>query len=308
MQLPVAGVVPVLETPFHDDGEVDRDGFARMVRAVVGAGVAGVMFPGFASEFASLTDEERDDLTVMLLELTAHVPGLTRVISIPDHATVVAVRRGRRAIELGADAVNILPPYRLATGRNAVRSHIVAIARAVAPHPVVLQYAPLLTGTALDAESIAAMAAEVTNLVEVKVESTPPGALIAELRAQTPSIPSAVGNAGVHLIDALRRGAAGVQPGCSFPEIYLRIWELWHAGDEGAATALHGRLLPYISYWMQSIDLVIAAEKHISMRRGWFASDHCRAPARGLDEEERRMVDRFLAEFADLLGTSPLRE
>ncbi len=134
----------------------------------------------------------------------------------------------------------------------------------------------------------------------MKVESAPPGQLIAQL-ASTTGLSSVVGYAGVQLPDALRRGAVGVQPGCSFVELYLRVWELWQAGEVDDALELHGRMLPYLSYWMQGIELMIAAEKRISMLRGLIASEHCRAPARALDDEERAMIDRFLGEFAELL-------
>ena len=62
-----------------------------------------------------------------------------------------------------------------------------------------------------------------------------------------------------------------------------------------------GRLLPYISYWMLDTELIIAAEKLISVRRGLFADPYCREPAHRLDAEEIRMVDRFLAEFEAML-------
>lgn len=68
-----------------------------------------------------------------------------------------------------------------------------------------------------------------------------------------------------------------------------------------SALALHRALLPYLSYWMQHVELIIAAEKAISVRRGWFTSDHCRAPGWTLDAEERAMVGRFMAEFEEYL-------
>ncbi|MFJ2740264.1 hypothetical protein ACIO3O_11400 [Streptomyces sp. NPDC087440] len=46
------------------------------------------------------------------------------------------------------------------------------------------------------------------------------------------------------------------------------------------------------------MELIVAAEKEISVRRGWFGSAHCRAPGHRLDEEELRMIDRFCVEFA----------
>lgn len=297
----VRGVSPVLEVPFTGEGAVDVDGFQRVVANVLGTGVASVMFPGFASEFYKLTDEERGLLRDVLLVRTRHRPDVAAIIAIQDHATYSAVRRAVDAVEAGADLVNLLPPRFLAPRAAAVDAHIRAVVGAVAPTPVVLQHAPGLTGVSLDAGSIAAIARDHPNLRVVKVESSPPGALIAELAEATPSLPALVGYAGLHLPDAVRRGAAGVQPGCSFTEIYQALWSGLKSGEDTTAQHLYRRLLPYLSYWMQDVELIIAAEKLISVRRGWFSSPHCRAPSYRLDAEETRMVEYFLTEFGAYL-------
>jgi len=299
----VTGVCPVLETPFDREGDVDIASFEALIDHHLRAGVRSVMFPGYASEFHKLTDEERSALTAVLLSRTGEVPGFTAVISIPDHATRVAVKRAREAARQGAAAVNVLPPHLLGPSADAVREHIAAVAEAVSPTPVILQYAPAQTGTALDASSIARIADAAPNLVQVKVESTPPGSLISALGRADPGLSSLVGYGGVQLIDALRRGAVGVQPGSSFPELYLRIWQDWHRGDTEAAETLHARLLPYLSYWMQSVELIIAAEKRISLLRGIIRTDVCRAPYRELDVHESASIDRFLVEFERELVT-----
>ncbi|MFK3677429.1 dihydrodipicolinate synthase family protein [Microbacterium sp. NPDC090218] len=296
----VEGVCPVVETPFTADGRIDVTSFRTLIRSLADAGVRNVMYPGFASEYYKLTDLERDELTTVLLE-EAHAHGILVVISVPDHATTVAVERARRAVEQGADMINILPPHAQGPSAPAVRAHIGAVLDAIGSTPAILQYAPAQTGTALDATIIAGLAATSPNLVQVKVESVPPGQLISALREAAPELSCVVGYAGVQLIDALRRGAVGVQPGSSFPEIYLAVWDAWSRGDREEAAALHARLLPYISYWMQSVELIIAAEKRISAHRGILATAICRAPARELDHEEQEMITRFLAEFDDLL-------
>ncbi|MEV6105227.1 dihydrodipicolinate synthase family protein [Streptomyces sp. NPDC051940] len=293
----IRAVCPVLEVPFHADGSLDPGGFDRVLDAVLSTGVTSVMFPGYASEFHKLTAAERELLTRRLLTVTRGIEGFTAVVSVADHATVVAVDSARRAADLGAGALNLLPPHLLSPSADAVRDHLATVLAAVDPLPVVLQYAPAQTGTALDAAAIDALAAEHANLRYVKVESAPPGRLIEALR-----LPALVGYAGLQLPDALRRGAVGVQPGCSFTELYVRIWELWHRGDEVGALGLHTALLPYLSYWMQHVELIVAAEKEISVRRGWFGSAHCRAPGWRLDRRELGMVDRFMAEFGGLLG------
>ncbi|WP_406348551.1 dihydrodipicolinate synthase family protein [Streptomyces sp. NBC_00144] len=297
----VRGVSPVLEVPFRDNGDLDPEGFTTVVDRVLATGVSSVMFPGFASEFHKLDDGERELLTGMLLDRTREEPGVAAIVSVPDHATRHAVAQAESAAERGADALNVLPPHFLGPSREAVLTHVRAVLAAVDPLPVVVQYAPAQTGTALDAPTLHQLAAEHANLRWVKVESAPPGRLIAALAAGTRPLPALVGYAGLQLPDALRRGAVGVQPGCSFTELYVELWRRWEAGDEDGCVALHTRMTPYLSYWMQSVELIVAAEKEISVRRGWFGSAHCRAPGYRLDQEELRMINRFCAEFADLL-------
>lgn len=302
----VRGVSPVLEVPFTGNGGLDVDGFNRVVRHVLSAGVTAMMFPGFASEFHKLSDAERDLLRDELLQHTRERKDVAAIISVPDHATRLAVEHAVAAVERGADVINVLPPHFLQPGPGAVVAHLAAVLHAVVPVPVIVQYAPGQTGTALDAGTLADLARQHSNLTMVKVESTPPGRLIAALAAQQPALPAMVGYAGVQLPDAVRRGAIGVQPGCSFIEIYVSIWQHFSNGDEAAALALHGRLLPYLSYWMQHVELIVAVEKLVSKRRGLIGSAHCRSPAYELDAHETAMVDRFLHEFGPMLAEVPL--
>ncbi|GAA1551561.1 dihydrodipicolinate synthase family protein [Kribbella sancticallisti] len=300
----VRGVSPVLAVPFTESGEVDYGGFDRVVRYVLSTGVTSMMFPGFASEFHKLSEDERWQLTEILLSQTRSRPDVAAVIAVQDHATQLAARRARTAVDAGADLINLLPPHFLSPSRRALVQHIEAVLDSVDPVPVVLQYAPVETGTVLDADVIGQIQAKHPNLRLVKVESSPPGPLIAELAARTPPLLAVEGYAGVQLPDAVRRGAVGTQPGCSVTEVYVDIWRRLTSPDPAEVESgfeLHRRLLPYISYWMLDTERIIAAEKVISVRRGLFVSAYCREPAHRLDAEEIRMIDRFLADFTDLL-------
>jgi len=297
----ISGLIPVLETPFTASGALDLDGFQVVIDRQLEAGVDGLMFPGFASEFSKLSDAERDELEAALLARTRE----TRVLgiaSVPDHGTRNAVLRVERAIGRGADAINVLPPYFLAPSGPEVLAHVSAVLEAAGAVPVIVQLAPALTGSAISARDLDRLAGEHDNLVAVKVESVPPGPVVTALGQLPHALPGLVGYAGLHLIDALRRGASGVQPGCSFPELYRRILDAWHEGDPVHAEALHSRLVPFLSYWMQSVELVIQVEKTISHRRGWISSDYCRKPGRPLDEFERATIDRFMTLLESPLG------
>lgn len=299
---PVQGVCPVVETPFTSDESVDLDSFEQLLCHLRRAGATAVMLPGFASEFYKLSDAERSLLVTAAARAADAGSGPAVIASIAEHATRLAVSRASELVSLGVAGLNLLPPYQQGPDAASVIEHIASVCRAAAPLPVVLQYAPVQTGTALDATTIKQLAAEHPNLAQVKVEAVPPGAVISALASQPQPLPAAVGYAGVQLIDALRRGAVGVMPGCSFTELYVEIWNSWEHGDRAQAERLHRRLLPYISYWMQSVELIVAAEKRISQLRGLISSEVCRAPRRQLDQEELSMIDRFLEEFANELS------
>lgn len=292
----LAGVLPVLAVPFHPDGRLDVEGFDAVWDLVRDAGADGALLFGLASEFYKLSDAERRELQRRFLDAPRPVATAPRVISVTAHATHLAVAQAEAAVADGADAINVLPPYFLGPSPSEVRAHLEAVLTAVAV-PVVVQYAPAQTGTSLSAELLREIATRHPHLTTVKVESQPPGRMVTELGRAEPRLTAIVGYAGLQLPDAVRRGAVGVQPGCSFTELYVRLWGYHRTGDVDAFAALHGRLLPYLSTWMQQVEYIIQVEKTILLRRGIIASDHCRRPGWDLDREESRLIDRFLAEF-----------
>ena len=113
-----------------------------------------------------------------------------------------------------------------------------------------------------------------------------------------------VGYAGVQMPDVLARGAAGIQPGCSFAEVYVELWRRWQS-DRPGFHSLHAQLLPYISYWMQGVELIVKAEKTILKRRGLIATDYCRSPAYALDGREAQQIEQFISEFAYFWEVKP---
>lgn len=299
-----SGVLPVLAMPFTRAGDIDLDGFDAMCIHVLDAGVDGALLFGLASEFYKLSDAERAELRRRFVAAAASREHLTSTVSVTSHATWLAVAEARAAVADGAGSINLLPPHFLTPSLSDLVAHLEAVLSAVEV-PVVVQYAPSQTGTSLSADVLRSLAREHPNLTTVKVESQPPGRFVAELAAGEPRLAAIVGYAGLHLPDAVRRGAVGVQPGCSFVELYVELWAHHLAGRAEAFEDLHRRMLPYLSTWMENVELIIQVEKTILLRRGLIASDVCRRPGWQLDTEESAMIDRFLAEFDDELGPRP---
>ncbi|MCA0295154.1 MAG: dihydrodipicolinate synthase family protein [Actinobacteria bacterium] len=299
-----SGVIPVLEVPFHPDESIDVDGFASVVRHTIDAGADAVMFAAFASEFLKLSPGERADMERELLGICAPV-GFPVVISVQQHATRLASAATASAVAAGASAINLLPPHQLRVGASQLRHHLTEVLTAAGDAPVILQYAPAETGTALDLEAVARTAEEFPNLWGVKVDASPAGPTIDALQGIAARIGrpfgATVGYAGLHLVDCVARGATAVQPGCSFTEIYVALWRELTAADPSEGVRLHRDVLPYLNHWMQSVELIVAVEKEISRRRGWFAASTVRQPGVALDDREHRRIDAFLAEFSPLL-------
>lgn len=296
----IVGICPVLAVPFTADGAVDEPGFNRIVEHVLSTGVTAVTLFGLASEFHKLSDLERVQLRSRFLGATRDRPEVTAIVSVTDHATELAVARAQEAEAEGAGAINLLPPHFLRPSPGQLRRHVEAVLTSVAI-PVMLQYAPTQTMVTIPAEEFRDLASRHPNLTHVKVETQPPGRFIDALAAGDPPLKGLVGYAGVQMPDALRRGAVGVQPGCSFTELYVELWRRRAAGDDAGYRRLHTAMLPYLTYWMQSVELIIQIEKTILQRRGLIDSDRCRNPGWELDEEEIDMVERFLGEFAEHL-------
>jgi dihydrodipicolinate synthase/N-acetylneuraminate lyase len=68
--------------------------------------------------------------------------------------------------------------------------------------------------------------------------------------------------------------------------------------DKPAFLRLHHKLLSYINYWMQGVELIIRVEKLILKKRGIIDCDYCRSPAFRLDDIELAQIDQFLSEFS----------
>ncbi|HMO58433.1 MAG TPA: dihydrodipicolinate synthase family protein [Roseiflexaceae bacterium] len=298
---PLDGVVPIVAAPFTSTGRLDEDSLQQLVQHLIGTGVAGLTLFGLASEFYKLTDAERAAMQSILLAATSRHPHVAGIISITDHSWENAILRAQAAEAEGADALMLLPPFFLGPSEAAILDHIRRVIRAVRI-PVIVQYAPGQTGVRIAAELFLQLREELPNLDYVKVETQPPGRYLAELVERSAGrLRALVGYAGVQMPDALQRGACGVQPGCSFAEIYVALDQRYRRGDLYGMLDLHRRLLPAISYWMQGVELIIRAEKRILQRRGLIASDYCRHPCYQLDALEERQIDQFLADFADLL-------
>jgi 2-keto-3-deoxy-L-arabinonate dehydratase len=290
------GCIPILVTPFTDDGELDLNSLAREIDWVIAEGASGVACLAIASEGYKLTEGERDQVVQTTVR---HVAGRVPVVACADGpGEAPAIARAKRAVHLGAAALMVLPPYFVKPAGEALISYYRAIADA-AGIPIILQDAPQLTGVAMSPQLWARMADAIPRMRYVKVEGTLQGATISETRRLVGDrLGVFCGWGGLSLPDALERGAIGNMPAPNFTRLFADVQRLWEGGDRPAAERLFAAGLPFVLWSMQSIDHSVTAAKEELRRRGVIPSARLRQPALTLDEialeQLRRYIDRRL--------------
>ncbi|MBB5189873.1 4-hydroxy-tetrahydrodipicolinate synthase [Silvimonas terrae] len=291
----IAGVNPIAAMPFTTQGNIDLPAFERMLAHLARTGVQGITLFGIASEFPKLNDGERQQLAEAFISTLAG-SGVYRAMSVTDHSTELAVIRARQYQSMGADALMLLPPFFLKPGPEAIQQHIFAVLDAV-QIPVMVQYAPGETGLPITPQQLAEVASRYPHAV-FKIECNPPVDYTREFLAAAPQATVLNGYAGLYMLDMLSVGGKGVMPGCSFAEIYVRIYQLWQSGQHDAAGTLHAQLLPFIQRWMTHPEYIIQAEKTILLRRGIISTDYCRKPGWQLSAEDDALITKLLTDFS----------
>src|SRR5450631_4502746 len=145
-----SGLFPVVPTPFTASGELDLASQKRCLDFMIAAGSNGLCILANFSEQFLLSDDERELLTKTAIE---HVAGRVPVIVTTTHfSSKVCAERSRRAQDMGAAMVMVMPPYHGATFRvpeEKTFEYYARISDAIGI-PVMIQDAPA-SGTVLSA-------------------------------------------------------------------------------------------------------------------------------------------------------------
>src|SRR5687768_1390875 len=104
----VSGVLPILPTIFKASGEIDEAGTRRVVEYIVAAKANGIVFPGLASEYDTLTRDERLHMTRSIGDwIGGRVPFIVGASAVQTEDAVAYAAAGAEA---GAVASMVLTP------------------------------------------------------------------------------------------------------------------------------------------------------------------------------------------------------
>jgi 4-hydroxy-tetrahydrodipicolinate synthase len=290
------GIFTIPCTPFTDTGALDLESLQREVEFCIAAGAHGLVAPVNASEFWTLSDQERCTVAETIIQVANG--RLPVVIGVAGGSAPVAVEFAKHAQDSGADAVIAMPPYVRVAPPNAIYDYFQALSRAVTI-PIFIQNHDAPAGTRMSPEFVARLVRELEHVDYVKEETFPAGhAIQAEIALAGPKLKGVMGGiAGRYLMDEYRRGACGTMPACEATDVHVQVWNALDAGDTRRARDLFNRLLPLLNYE----GLLPGVYKAILKRRGIIASDYLRSHAGNpLDAGDHEELSAIFADMHDL--------
>lgn len=286
-----SGIFPIVATPYREDSAVDLDTLAEEVRFLDRAGVHGIVWPQLASEYALLRFEERIAGAEAIVSAARGLRPKV-VIGVQASDTPTAVRYAEHAKSIRPDAIIALPPRK--NGQNefdldAVADYYRAVADA-AGLPMFMQSIGNMS-----VEYVSRLVREIPNLRFVKDEAGHTLTRLTEFR-NLPEDGRPVAFTGGHgktLLEEMARGSSGTMPAASWVDLYVRVWDLWQAGNRQEARDMFAKTLLFIA---KAQAHGLPALSYVLHLRGVFPNWRVRTPkARPLDEHAKEELRRTLA-------------
>ena len=293
------GIVPLLETPFLENGAIDYDSVHKLVEHSINGGANGLTAPLMASEVQALSISER----VQLVKAVAGAIGGRVPFIVGASADDAEICRSfaKLAEKVNAAAYLVAVPNAL-YGRT---EELLSFFRSI----VVASRAPIIiqdlqwNGPGLDLDSIRRLQDELPTLAGLKIETVPAGAKYTRVRETFgPDLYISGGWAVPQLIEALDRGVNAMIPECALIPVYAAIYRAYSSGDRTAAIRIFRELVPVLAFSNQELYHSIAFFKRMLARRNLIKNASLRSPGYSWDRYSMRVADELTDYYLALEG------
>ncbi|MGC9326307.1 MAG: dihydrodipicolinate synthase family protein [Candidatus Hinthialibacter sp.] len=291
------GIIAVLQTPFHETGEIDWESYKRLINEAVDNGAAGLLSPAVAGEVEYLTHDEREKICRFARAASKDRAAYILGASAEDSRTSIAFTHLANRIQANAYLVAVPDP--LYQDADSVASYFQNIAHH-STLPLIIQDLRW-NDQGLSVEIYDALKSQIPTFCGVKIETVSAGPKYSKIRnALGEDFFICGGWAIQQMIEAMDRGVNALLPEGSMVKVYKTIWNLHHWNHRERAKQLFYRLLPILSFTNQEISLSIAFFKRLLVKRGIIRSETMRKPGFQWDAFNQRMADELIMLYMDL--------
>lgn len=272
-----AGVYPILYAFFDRAGRLDPGAMTAQVEACLAAGAHGIAVLGLVTEVNKLETAERRALVELVAKAIAGRVPLAVTVA---EQTVAGQREFvRMAEDTGAAWTILQPPMATGYPESEYIRFIGQVAEA-ARAPVGVQNNPTNLAVALSNAGLLSLARNHANIRLLKGEG--PAIGVARLIEDGGgAFDVFCGHGGRELMTNLRSGCVGLIPAPDLLDLQVRIFELYARGGEALAEAerLHRLCLPWVTFALQSLAIMLCYGKRMFARRIGITEIHDRGPA-----------------------------
>ena len=240
----LGGVIPLLLTPFRENGDIDPEDLERLMDYFVDSGVDVFACLGEGSEAANLTDEEKIQVIEITLKKARHLPliaGLTgqSMQSINDEISRLPAHQ--------LSGYLIPPPRSVGMSRNEILTFYTKVDQIV-DVPIVILDNPGKVRPVIPPELIVDIVRKTRNVRYLKIEEQPTMLKMENLNLLGEKRLKILGAShGRNFLWELERGAAGILTSTPLPSILVAIWKSFARGDKERATDIFYKSLPLAS-------------------------------------------------------------
>ncbi|MGB3065469.1 dihydrodipicolinate synthase family protein [Sphingobacterium thalpophilum] len=289
-ELKWTGVYPAVLTPFTENGEIDYDMFAKNTEAQIAAGVHGIIIAGSLGDAAVLDTEEKFELLTFARQLVAgRIPV---VLNIAENTTKNAVNFARKAKELGADGLMLLPPMRYKADDREVVTYFKAVAQAT-DLPILIYNNPVDYPVLVSLDMFEEL--QDCPTIQAVKESTRDLTNITRMKNRFGDRFKILGGVDTICLESLVLGADGWVAGLvdAFPRETVAMYNLTLNGEFEKALGIYRWFMPLLELdihpkLIQYIKLAATAEG--------IGTPHLRAPRLPLVGEEADRINKVIAD------------
>lgn len=297
----LGGVIPILPTPFTARDEIDCEAVGALIDFAVACGVKAVGTPAYASEFYKLDASERALLVETALAAARGRVGV--VAQCNHHSPRHAARLAAEAETRGAVAINVALPRAFGSSPNQLLNFAQTVCEAVSLPVIVQDWNP--AGGSVGVDFALELRRRCRNFDYLKLEDAGIAPLIRTIHRETGGeVQVFSGWGGTFMLEHQPAGACGIMSGLGVADVLVRVWRSLEEGKADEAFALFPRVLPYLQFSLQSLEMHHHVDKQLLVSRGVLRHAFVRPVTIDVSDDARAHLAQLIGELRPLLASA----